>query len=67
MYESQVDQRLHELSFGPFENMRHFKFYYVDGYKFRVRGSEEQRVTFHTGVCIRAMSMMGRNQTAMQP
>ena len=53
MDDTQVDGRLRKLSFGPSGNVRHFKGYYVNDYRFRVRAVDIDRVTAHSGLWVK--------------
>lgn len=51
-----------ELSFGPSKNVRHFKGYYVNEYKFYVNVRDPHRWITHNGVCARG-SMYNGDET----
>lgn len=53
MDESLVDQWVCELSFVLSRNVRQFKGYNVNVYKFCVRGSNDHRVTTRSRVCVK--------------
>ena len=48
-----MDPRLREIAFGPSNNVRHFKSYFVNGYRFRVNSIDLNRVTAHSGLCVK--------------
>lgn len=53
MDESQVDERVRKLSFSPFYNVKQFKGYYLNGFKFHIRSSNQHRLTSNNSLCVK--------------